>query len=104
MEKITARQMTKIVGGPFCLRHKAWRTACCVAVLTFAFCLLPCLSQADSPQDLFKAGNALYAEGKFSDAAQKYEGAVQQGLRNWMLEYNLGDAYYRAGQAGKAIL
>jgi len=59
---------------------------------------------AEAPQDLFKAGNALYAEGKFSEAAQKYQLASEQGLRNWVLEYNLGNAYYRAGQTGKAIL
>src|SRR5579871_5497389 len=59
---------------------------------------------ADAPPDFFKAGNALYAEGKFSDAAQKYQAAADAGLRNWVLEYNLGNAYYRAGEIGKAIL
>src|SRR4029077_16225226 len=45
-----------------------------------------------------------YAEGKFSDAAQKYQALADSGIKNWTLEYNLGNAYYRAGQIGKAIL
>jgi tetratricopeptide (TPR) repeat protein len=61
----------------------------------------PCT--AESPQDLFKAGNALYAEGKFSEASQKYQTAADQGAKSWVLEYNLGNAYYRAGQTGRAI-
>ena len=60
--------------------------------------------KADSSQELFKAGNALYAEGKFSEAAQKYQAAEEAGIRNWVLEYNLGNASWRAGQLGKAIL
>src|SRR5580698_3915495 len=59
---------------------------------------------ADSAADLYKAGNALYTEGKFSDAAQKYQDAADAGLRNWILDYDLGNAYYRAGQIGKAVL
>jgi tetratricopeptide (TPR) repeat protein len=59
---------------------------------------------ADTGPDLFRAGNTLYTEGKFSDAAQKYQAAEEAGLRNWVLEYNLANAYWRAGQMGKAIL
>src|SRR5262249_23572153 len=59
---------------------------------------------AESPLDLFKSANALYGEGKFSEAAQKYQKAADQGMRNWLLEYNLGNAYYRASQNGRAVL
>jgi tetratricopeptide (TPR) repeat protein len=60
--------------------------------------------RAESPQELYKAANAQYADGKFSDAAQKYQAAADQGLRHWVLEYDLANACYRAGQLGKAIL
>ncbi len=74
------------------------------SVLSFALCVLSFRwVQAESPQDLFHTGNVLYAEGKFSDAVQKYETA-SAGFKSWVLEYNLGNAYYRAGQTGKAIL
>ena len=59
---------------------------------------------AESAGDLYKVGNQFYAEGKFSDAAQKYQAAADNGLRNWVLDYNLGNAYYRSGQIGKAIV
>jgi hypothetical protein len=75
-----------------------------VGKLIFFVLLLAAPAFADLPQDLYKAGNALYAEGKFSDAAQKYQAAVDGGLKHWVLEYDLGSAYYRAGQTGKAVL
>jgi tetratricopeptide (TPR) repeat protein len=71
-------------------------------ILILALLAVPAF--ADTAPDLFKAGNGLYAEGKFSEAAQKYQAAADAGLKNWVLEYNLGNAYYRAGLMGKAIL
>lgn len=59
---------------------------------------------AETPQDFVKTGNAAYAEGKFSDAVQKYQSAADSGFKSWVLEYNLGNAYYRAGLLGKSIL
>ena len=91
MERLTARQMAKVSQMNICL-------------LIFAFCLLPCCLLANSPQDLFKAGNQLYADGKFAEATQKYQAAADTGFKNWVLEYNLGNACYRAGQLGKGIL
>jgi hypothetical protein len=73
--------------------------------LLFAVCYLLCRTcSAETAQELFKAGNALYAEGKFSDSAEKYQAAADAGLKNWVLDYNLGNAYYRTGQIGMAIL
>jgi tetratricopeptide (TPR) repeat protein len=71
-------------------------------ILILALLVAPAF--ADTGLDLFKAGNGLYADGKFAEAAQKYQAAADAGLKNWVLEYNLGNAYYRAGQIGKAIL
>ncbi len=71
-------------------------------ILILALLAVPAF--ADTGADVFKAGDTLYAEGKFSEAAQKYQAAADAGLKNWVLEYNLGNAYYRAGQTGKAIL
>jgi tetratricopeptide (TPR) repeat protein len=48
--------------------------------------------------------NALYAQGNFEAAIQQYEMITQiQGISP-ELYYNLGNAYYRNGQLGKAIL
>ncbi len=54
--------------------------------------------------DTFASGNALYAQGKFIEAAQAYETQVQRGDSRANLYYNLGDAYFRAGDRGRAIL
>jgi hypothetical protein len=62
------------------------------------------LVYADVSQDLFKQGNDAYAAGKFADAITAYESGQKQGLRSWALSYNLGNAYYRSGQTGKAIV
>jgi len=72
--------------------------------MIFSILCLSTFVRADTPQDLYRAGNQLYADGHFSDAAQKYEASAEGGLRNWVLEYNLANADYRAGQIGKAIL
>jgi tetratricopeptide (TPR) repeat protein len=72
--------------------------------LILVLMLLAAPAFADTGLDLYRAGNALYAEGKFAEAADKYQGAADSGLKNWVLEYNLGNADYRSGQTGKAIL
>jgi len=64
---------------------------------------LPFCRAAESPDALFKQGNAAFEAGKFSDAITSYESAKADGTRSWMLEYNLGNAYYRSGQLGKAV-
>lgn len=98
MERLTEWQMAN---GRWQM-GKTFRWAICL--LPFAICHLPCRSWAESPQDLYKSGNALYAAGKFAGAAEKYQAAADTGLKNWVLEYNLGNANYRAGLLGKAIL
>jgi tetratricopeptide (TPR) repeat protein len=65
--------------------------------------LLACGAFAESPETLFKQGNAAYAEGKFTDAVTLYESAHTGGLNHWVLEYNLGNAYSRTEHPGKAI-
>jgi tetratricopeptide (TPR) repeat protein len=62
----------------------------------------PAAGRADSSQDLFKQGNTAYAAGQFSQAASFYESARSQGLDHWVLYYDLGNAYFKAGVTGKA--
>src|SRR6476619_5023312 len=58
---------------------------------------------AESPQELFKKANDAYAAGQFTQAVTSYEAARNQGLNNWILDYNLGNAYYKTGAMGKAV-
>jgi tetratricopeptide (TPR) repeat protein len=60
-----------------------------------------------SPEDFavyYNEGNAAYREGRFSDALELYQAAVEAGARNSALYYNLGNAHYRLGELGLAIL
>ena len=54
--------------------------------------------------DAFVRGNAEYATGRFKEAAELYESAIATGESNAALFYNLGNAWYRTGDFGRAIL
>ena len=62
------------------------------------------LAYADHNQHLFEEGNTLYAKEKYEQAIAKYEEILANGYESWELYYNLGNAYYKDGQLGKAIL
>ena len=49
-------------------------------------------------------GDAAYAESNFNDAITIYEAVIAEQGGSLPLYYNLGNAYYRTNQPGKAIL
>ena len=51
-----------------------------------------------------KIANGLYERGSFVEAAQIYQQLVDEGHGNSTLFYNLGNAYYKSGDLGRAIL
>ena len=51
----------------------------------------------------FDAANRLYDEGKFADAAAAYEKLGQSGQISPALCFNLGNAFFKSGQIGRAI-
>lgn len=59
---------------------------------------------ADHNSYLFEQGNKLYEQGKYLEAIQKYEEIIGNGYESWELYYNLGNAFYKNKQLGKAIL
>jgi tetratricopeptide (TPR) repeat protein len=61
---------------------------------------LPLTARADDLADAEKA----YAAQKYDAAIAAYERAVAAGRGDESVLYNLGNAYYRAGKLGKAIL
>jgi tetratricopeptide (TPR) repeat protein len=68
--------------------------------LILALLLFPLAAHADDLADAEKA----YAGQKYEAAIAAYEKAVAAGRGNELVLYNLGNAYYRAGKLGKAIL
>jgi len=60
--------------------------------------------QAQTPESLFLRGNALYQQGKYADAREAYQQIPKGGYVSGAVFFNLGNAYYKEGDIGKAIL
>ena len=54
--------------------------------------------------DRFKQANDLYRQGHYRESAPAYESLVSEGAQSVALFYNLGNAYFKQGQIGKAVL
>jgi tetratricopeptide (TPR) repeat protein len=71
-------------------------------------CLIVCpffASSAFAQSDAqFAKANQEYAAGHFKEAIDNYEGIVRAGELSANLFYDLGNAYFRAGDLGRAIL
>lgn len=61
-------------------------------------------TRAESPEETFGHGNELYVSGDFNGAAEAYRTVVQYGIVDPRVEYNLGNAAFRLGRMGEAIL
>jgi tetratricopeptide (TPR) repeat protein len=59
---------------------------------------------AQALEELFSKGNMHYQEGRFQEAVQAYETILGRGVASAQLYYNLGNAYYRMNDVGRAIL
>ena len=55
-------------------------------------------------QTVFFQANTFYTQGQYKPAAEAYETVLQAGFASGNVYFNLGNAYFRNGQAGKAIL
>ncbi len=68
------------------------------------FVVLAALLQTTHAGGEFQRGNAAYESGKFDEAVGEYEASIRSGMSPVNLFYNLGNAYERSGQPGRAIL
>ena len=69
----------------------------------FVVTLLPLCAQAALSATGFDAANRLYEEGKFAEAVSAYEKLAQSGQVSAAIYFNLGNAYFKSGQIGRAI-
>jgi len=60
--------------------------------------------QSNAVKDSVSAANELYNKGKFQDAIRKYQFVIGQGFESSELYFNLGNAFYKSGNATYAIL
>ncbi len=73
-------------------------------LLIALFSLAGTLCRAQEADSLWEASNAAYMEGRYAESARGYESIRSQGLESAKLYLNLGNAYYKQGMIGKAIL
>lgn len=59
---------------------------------------------AESPEAMLRRGNEFYVSKQYNKAIEAYENLTEQGYEGTELFYNLGNAYYRVGKLGYAIL
>jgi len=67
--------------------------------------LLPvAVMAADGGTAAFEQANKLYEQGKFAEAATAYEKMIAGGQASTAVYFNLGNAFFKDGQLGRAIL
>jgi tetratricopeptide (TPR) repeat protein len=71
-------------------------------LLVVMFWALPLAAQ--SVDQAFVEANQRYREGRFQDARTSYEKIVAAGYESPSLFYNLGNAWYKTGDIGRAVL
>ncbi|MEY2547835.1 MAG: hypothetical protein QOD64_417, partial [Verrucomicrobiota bacterium] len=72
--------------------------------LSFVLLLVLVVGAFAADDDVFAKANQAYAEGRYEEAANGYESLVSSGGRHPNLFYDLGNAKYRLGDFGQAIL
>ena len=77
------------------------RLNCLVASLLLTLCVAAAHAQQG---DAFDKANEEYAAGRYKEAIDLYADVVQSGNISATLFYNLGNAWFRSGNMGHAIL
>lgn len=78
----------------------AWRRGLALLCL---LALIGAAPGADLLTTAFDQANKLYEERKFAEAAAAYEKLIQSGYGSATLYYNLGNAFFKDGQHGRAL-
>jgi hypothetical protein len=77
------------------------KTILTILILTLAF--LDAAIAVEPTQTFAEAGKD-YDAGNYADAEKKYESILGQGLVSHELFFNLGNAFYKQGRTGEAVL
>jgi tetratricopeptide (TPR) repeat protein len=59
---------------------------------------------SEGPSALFIRANGLYGNERYADAAATYEQILAAGVESGAVQFNLGNAYLKAGDVGRAVL
>lgn len=66
------------------------------------YCLLHSRTGAEVPSH-FEQANRLYEKGSFSEAASLYESMIKSGRQSASIYFNLGNAYFKKTELGRAL-
>ncbi len=72
--------------------------------LIFILLILTSSLFAQTPDELMLEGNKFYQTGQYENAVDAYHKILSQGYESEALYYNLGNAYFKSGKVGFAIL
>ncbi len=72
--------------------------------LSFAPALFPGSGHASDTAGVFIDGTRAYQAGDYQAAAEKFQAVARSGVKNSALFYNLGNAYLKSGDLGRAVL
>ena len=87
----------------FCHRARRWRSTVAVFLATALVVFLPAWIFAQPDAEFAKANQA-FAQGHFKEAISHYEVLIRDGQWSANVFYDLGNAYFRTGDFGRAIL
>lgn len=85
-----------------CLRRRLQVVSVAALVLAFFFSISR-LTAAEVAPTTFDTANKLYEQGKFTDAGLAYQKLLQTGQASPAVYFNLGNAYFKSGQMGRAV-
>src|SRR6476660_7597424 len=74
------------------------------SLIAFLFCALAIPSLLAQGDAEFAKANQEFAQGHFKEATSGYEALIRSGQWSANLFYDLGNAYFRTGDFGRAIL
>jgi Ca-activated chloride channel family protein len=73
-----------------------------ILVILLTNCLPAVTATAGNPQQMVRRGNQFYENGQYPEAEKEYRRALEEGLKDPGLLYNLGNALYRQGRFEEA--
>jgi Bacterial SH3 domain/Tetratricopeptide repeat len=76
--------------------------SCALAALSLL--LFPAQAAVSSPTEMFRRAEEAYQHESYQEAIATYETMRSAGIEDGVLYYNLGNAYFKAGRLGLAVL
>ncbi|MDB6058921.1 MAG: hypothetical protein JWO95_2765 [Verrucomicrobiales bacterium] len=82
----------------------ATRAASTAVISVICLLLFATGANAQDLDSMFTQANRMYEQGRFNDAAMAYDNLIQVGVTSPALYFNAGNAWFKAGQTGHAIV